>query len=266
MAGLNNVLDEVCITINNILTANNAGLSMGTYAPEGNKNAVMAGGAKEESCVCGACVMCKNATVDSVPVHILKDGKKVEVGGLAELNKKDILMDVPFAGCETTDDKICGVKAEDIEDGEWQGVDKARNQGKDKEPLKSQSSYMVCMKGWGILYFVNAGQKVKSFADELSVFLDHLQEQFGFDRKTAGILGKVYRAIQEKYADRTQKERDWFFTRSLSQMGDYDNKEVFFFETHAWRRGAGWVYEYGVKNEKIFSAIYWVLMRQNISI
>ena len=77
MAGLNNVLDEVCITINNILTANNAGLSMGTYAPEGNKNAVMAGGAKEESCVCGACVMCKNATVDSVPVHILKDGKKV---------------------------------------------------------------------------------------------------------------------------------------------------------------------------------------------
>ena len=228
MAGLNNVLDEVCITINNILTANNAGLSMGTYAPEGNKNAVMAGGAKEESCVCGACVMCKNATVDSVPVHILKDGKKVEVGGLAELNKKDILMDVPFAGCETTDDKICGVKAEDIEDGEWQGVDKARNHGKDKETLKSQSSYMVCVKGWGILYFVNAGQKVKSFADELSVFLDHLQEQFGFDRKTAGILGKVYRAIQEKYADRTQKERDWFFTRSLSQMGDYDNKEVFF--------------------------------------
>ena len=52
----------------------------------------------------------------------------------------------------------------------------------------------------------------------------------------------------------------------MSQMGDYDNKEVFFFETHAWRRGAGWVYEYGVKNEKIFSAIYWVLMRQNISI
>ena len=41
-------------------------------------------------------------------------------------------------------------------------------------------------------------------------------------------MGKVYRAIQEKYADRTQKERDWFFTRSLSQMGDYDNKEVFF--------------------------------------
>lgn len=250
-------LDELCADKTSMLVVDEAGTGVGTYSSDENVTAVMAGGAIEEPCVCGACVMCKNATVGSAPVHILKNGKKVELSGLAELNKKDILMDMPFAGCETTEDKICGMTAEDIEDREWQGVDETRDQGKDKETLKSQSSYMVCTKGWGILYFVDAGQQVKNFADELSAFLNHLQEQFGFDRRTVGILGEVYRKVQEEYADRTQLERDWIFTRALSQIGDYDNKWVDVvgdvgFETHAWRRGAGWVFEYGVENAKNF--------------
>lgn len=257
MSDLNNVLDELCVGIDSVLLTKNDGLSIGTYTKEENGAAVMAGGSSEEPCVCGACVMCKNATTDSNPVHMIKDGERVELSGRAELNKKDILMETPFAGCETTEDMICGVKAEDIEDGEWQDVDETKNQGKDKETLKSQSSYMVCTKGWGIIYFVDAGQQVKDFADELSTFLDHLQKQFGFDRKTVGILGQVYRKIQEEFSNLTQRERDWYFARALSQMGDYDNKWVTIkggggFETHAWRRGAGQAIGYGEENHKKF--------------
>lgn len=257
MSDLNSVLDELCVEIDGILLTKNDGISIGTYIQEETGAAVMPGGDVEEPCVCGACVMCKNATVGSNPVHMVKDGKRVELSGRAELNKKDILMEMPFAGCETTEDKICGVKAEDIEDGEWQDVDETKNQGKDKETLKSQSSYMVCTKGWGIIYFVDAGQQVKDFADELSTFLDHLQKQFGFDRKTVGILGQVYRKIQEEFSNLTQRERDWYFARSLSQMGDYDNKWVSVtgsvgFETHAWRRGAGQAIGYGEEIHKIF--------------
>ncbi len=213
-----NELDGLCAEIDSFFVTKSVGLGIDTFTQEENKTAIMVEELMEEPCVCGACVMCSNATVDSVPVHMLKEGKKVEMSGLAELNKKDILMDMPFAGCKTTEDKICGVKAENIEDGEWQDVDQARNQGKDAETLKSQSSYMVCAKEWGILYFVDAGQQVKDFADGLSVFMSHLQEQFGFDRRTVGILGEIYRAIQEKYAGVTQMERDWYFARSLSQM------------------------------------------------
>ena len=257
MSDLNNVLDELCVGIDSVLLTKNDGLSIGTYTKEENGAAVMAGGSSEEPCVCGACVMCKNATTDSNPVHMIKDGERVELSDRAELNKKDILMETPFAGCETTEDKICGVKAEDIEDGEWQDVDETKNQGKDKETLKSQSSYMVCTKGWGIIYFVDAGQQVKDFADELSTFLNHLQKQFGFDRKTVGILGEVYRKIQEVYANLTQKERDWIFARSLSQMAFYDRKRFtaignIGIETFAWVKGAGMAIEFGEASHKKF--------------
>lgn len=139
----------------------------------------------------------------------------------------------------------------DIEDEEWQNIDWTREQQNKAETLKAESSYMVCTKGWGIIYFINDGQQVKEFANELDIFMETLQEQFGFDRRTVGALGELYRAIQEKYADKTQKEKDWYFTRALSQMAGYDNKKVFVVETHAWRRGAGQVYKYG-KSDKYF--------------
>ena len=203
---------------------------------------------KEKPCVCGACVICTNASKYSDPVHMLKDGKKVEVGGLSELNKKDILMDKPFAGCEAAADKVCEVTEADIEDGEWKETDPMNSQGEGMEALKKESSYMVCTKGWGIIHFVDCGQEVKEFVDELSAFMDLLQAQFGFDNRTVGVLGEVYRAIQEKYADKTAKERGWYFARALSQMAEYNNKRVSIMgisvETHAWRKGAGWVYEY----------------------
>lgn len=203
---------------------------------------------KEKPCVCGACVICTNAPKDSSPVHMLKDGKKVEAGGLSELTRKDILMDKPFAGCAAAADNACKATKTDIEDGEWKETDPMNSQGEGMETLKKESSYMVCTKGWGIIHFVDCGQEVKEYVDELSAFMDLLQTQFGFDDRTVGILGEVYRAIQEKYADKTAKERGWYFARALSQMAEYNNKRVsvmgISIETHAWRNGAGWVYKY----------------------
>lgn len=203
---------------------------------------------KEKPCVCGACVICTNALNNSAPVHMQKNGRKVETGGLSNLTRKDILMDQPFSGCMAAVDKVCGVTQADIEDGEWKETDLMNSQGKGLEALKKESSYMVCTKGWGIIHFVDCGQKVTEFVDDLSAFMDLLQAQFGFDDRTVGILGEVYRAIQEKYADKTAKERGWYFARALSQMAEYNNKSVsvmgISIETHAWRKGAGWVYKY----------------------
>lgn len=131
-------------------------------------------------------------------------------------------------------------------------MDETKSQGQDLQTLKSQSSYMVCTKGWGMIYFVDAGQQVKDFVDELSVFMDHLQKQFGFDRRTVGVLGEIYRKIQEKYPTETQREWGWRFARSLSQMAGYDNLKVAGRETDAWRRGAGEATEYGEENHKEF--------------
>ena len=203
---------------------------------------------KEKPCVCGACVICTNALKNSAPVHMQKNGKKVETGGLSNLTRKDISMDQPFSGCTAAADKVCGVTQADIEDGEWKETDLMNSQGEGLEALKKESSYMVCTKGWGIIHFVDCGQKVTEFVDDLSTFMDLLQVQFGFDDRTVGILGEVYRAIQEKYADKTAKERGWYFARALSQMAGYNNKKVKIVilsqETNAWRNGAGWVYEY----------------------
>ncbi len=261
MADRKELLDRLCAEIDAVFAENDVLSGIGTFDQEEIMAAVKAKGEQTDSpCVCGAHVMCNNA-IEGAAVHMVKDGNRVEFSGLEELNKKDILMDIPFAGCEAVEDKICRVKPEYIEDGEWQDVDKTRNQGKDKETLKYQSSYMVCTKGWGIIYFKNAGQVAKNYADKMAAFLDNLQEQFGFDERTVGILGQIYREIHEKYEDRDERDRDWMFARALSQMAGYNNKratleiggiEIFGMETHAWRRGAGWVFEYKYECEKEF--------------
>lgn len=94
----------------------------------------------------------------------------------------------------------------------------------------------------------------QAYADCLKVeeFKNALKTQFGFDDKTVSVLYSVYDAIQTKYASLPQEERDWYFTRSISQMAGYNNQEIWGIETHAWRKGAGWAYGYGIEDEKKF--------------
>ncbi|MBP3487259.1 MAG: hypothetical protein J6K53_02570 [Roseburia sp.] len=79
-------------------------------------------------------------------------------------------------------------------------------------------------------------------------FSNIMTEQFGFDKRTGEIMYDVYMAIQKEYEDKTQQERDWYFARALSQLGDYNSKKANIgpvkIETNAWRKGAGWVYKY----------------------
>lgn len=85
-----------------------------------------------------------------------------------------------------------------------------------------------------------------------SQFKDALKTQFGFDDKTVSVLYHIYDAIQTKYADLPQNERDWYFTRAISQMAGYNNKPINGVETHAWRNGAGTVFDYDITNEEEF--------------
>lgn len=69
-----------------------------------------------------------------------------------------------------------------------------------------------------------------------------ISDQFGFDDRTTKIMSEVYQNIQEVYSDETQQERDWRFTRSISQL-KYNALEVTKgYETLGWAQGAGAVY------------------------
>ena len=95
---------------------------------------------------------------------------------------------------------------------------------------------------------MNAEWRMKIQIGEKEKFSQLLKKQFGFDDKTADIMWKIYNQIQKKYKEKSQIERDWYFARAISQLGDYNNKKVSFgpfkMETHAWRKGAGWAYKY----------------------
>ncbi|MDK2968751.1 DUF4280 domain-containing protein [Lacrimispora sp.] len=83
--------------------------------------------------------------------------------------------------------------------------------------------------------------------------MEALSDQFGFDEKSTKIMSDIYDKIQNKYKDLPQIEKDWFFSRAISQLGDYNSKPLNIIglniETHAWRKGAGWAYEYDKEKE-----------------
>ena len=83
-------------------------------------------------------------------------------------------------------------------------------------------------------------------------FKDTLQQEFGFDDKTVTIIWEVYSSIQVKYASETQEKRDWYFARSLSQMGGYSNLDIQGIETDGWQKGARLVFGYNYDDEKAF--------------
>ena len=64
------------------------------------------------------------------------------------------------------------------------------------------------------------------------------ERQFGFDKRTTGILTDVYMKIHIIYPE----EADWYYARSISQMGPYDSYKVASLETNSWFKGAGAVF------------------------
>lgn len=126
-----------------------------------------------EPVVSGACVMCTNGISESDKVHVVDSGgEMVEMEGIRELSRKDIRLSGCFSGCRKTTDHLCTVSESDIEDQEWKDFDESRKLGEGKEVLDIEKSYMICLKGFGMIYFKDSGQVVRSAWDTLCKYVN----------------------------------------------------------------------------------------------
>ena len=145
-----------------------------TWDTQENKDGVKKEGEENDTpCTCDACVICTNATLDSVPVHIKNEDGVVHLSDISELDKTNIELEKSFAGCTKDGNGKCRIDLkykEWIEDEEWKDADKSTNHGKGKETLNRDKSYMFCREYAGIIYFYNDGQIVKSLINGEAIF------------------------------------------------------------------------------------------------
>lgn len=131
---------------------------------------------EEQPCTSEAQVLCTSAIEGSEPVQMLKKKDKdfVEIGKISQLNKKDIERKEAFKECKLIGK--CTNDKEDIENQEWQAFDNRVRQGENKEILNKEYSYMICTKGYGIIYFKDAGQE---FINTLEgMFISYVSDDF----------------------------------------------------------------------------------------
>lgn len=129
----------------------------------------------DEGPVNGAVVCCTSAETQD-KVYILDNkGNAVTLNNLSKLSRTDITMSGEFTRCRFNN-KICP-KNKKIEGNEWQDYDEFNGMGKGKEGLNKDSSYMVCLTGYGVIYFVDSGQKIKGFSAELATLNQYVNEE-----------------------------------------------------------------------------------------
>lgn len=171
----NSVLDGICAGIQAVLKLNQqieTGGEDGTdFIDEVNRCETQ----DDLRCTRHACVRCTNAAPPSSTVHLVKDECRVLIGNIGQLNKWDIELEGQFAGCRAasaaarknvTEANTCVVKKEDIEGGRWQDVDELNDEGEGMETVNMESSYMICTKYGGLIYFDDDGQDVLNHLDE----------------------------------------------------------------------------------------------------
>ena len=152
------------ITKMSVINTTNSPMNIPVFSKDECFNALsIAQIGNEHTAVNGAEIMCSNAAYFSKPIRVVKVEGNIEISDKVELNKKDITFEGNFKGCKRTLDRICGVKKEDIEDGEWKGVDRTRSHEENVETINVESSYCVCKKGNGVIYFMDSGQEIKKF-------------------------------------------------------------------------------------------------------
>lgn len=144
-----------------------------------------------ESCSCKAHVMCTRAS-GGCCIHVKKNGEIVKSESNAcELTREDIELENNFSGCAAEDGGgSCVVAGGDcIEGGMWQkfgdeawsrmsGVqegDANEMDGVEDIQLDLDSAYMICTKGFGLIYFEEYGQEIKEAWDRLG---DYVNEEF----------------------------------------------------------------------------------------
>lgn len=149
------------------------------------------GGAGEnevESCPCKAHVMCTRAS-GGCDIHVKKNGEIVKSeSNECELTREDIELENNFAGCVAEDGEIpCVVAGGDcIEDGMWQTFgDESRSTVSETQQdganemseaegltLNLDSAYMICTKGFGLIYFEEYGKEMKEAWDRLNKYVN----------------------------------------------------------------------------------------------
>lgn len=193
---------------------------------------------EDTRCTRHACVKCTNAVPSTSTVHLIKDECRVLVGNIDQLNKWDIGLEAQFAGCRAasaaakkivTEENTCVVKSEDIEGGRWQDVDELNDEGEGVEILSMESSYMICTKYGGIIYFDDDGQDV----------LNHLDEAF----KEADIF--IWRDISGQGINRIKQ---FELSDSIIQswgLGEYDENGdlIGVYPYYVFRKASGGGYE-----------------------
>lgn len=124
---------------------------------------------EDTKCTCNACVWCTNAALASDPVHIKKDGSLVHIQSISQLNKFDIDLEQPFWRCTEAEEEgyVCSVDREYIEGGTWHDVNELDDEGEGIETVNMDSSYMICTKYGGIIYFCDNGQDVLDNAKKI---------------------------------------------------------------------------------------------------
>ena len=120
----------------------------------------------EVTCTCGENV--------KDTLYLLSENKIVTMVDLAELTEKDIGMTNggKFKFCTQINEPCPGAE---VEDNEWKMCDDSSGQGKGKRALNLQDSFMMCMKGFGIIYLLSSGQKAGEME---AVRLSYLEEIF----------------------------------------------------------------------------------------
>lgn len=129
-------------------------------------NAIKKAQENDSLCTCEACVICTNATEDSLPHHMKKGDGLIHMGNIEEVNKTNIEICENFEGCTKSPDSQCYIAEkykEWIADEEWKAVDETSSQGEGKEKLNKDTSYMVCVEYGGIIYFHDDGQELQPF-------------------------------------------------------------------------------------------------------
>lgn len=153
---------------------------------------------EDTKCTCNACVWCTNAAVVSDPVHIRKDGGLVHVQDIEQLNRLDVELQQPFWRCTEAkeDGYVCSVDRESIEGGTWQDVNELDDEGEGMETVSMDSSYMICTKYGGIIYFYDNGQEVLDNLTKILImnsdtFNLDLYKKYKFYRITADYIAQI---------------------------------------------------------------------------
>ena len=117
---------------------------------------------EEARCVCKAHVVCSNCSIEGEYVHMTVGDENVRINNISELTKKDIILEKPFSKCSATEDGRCVVIEQDtIEGNIWQDTD-AERLINGWETLKSESSYMICTVGEGVLHFLDPNPEINN--------------------------------------------------------------------------------------------------------